>query len=170
MRYIKTYEGLFDFFKGKKKDDNKTPEEKQKDLMDVFLSNCDYKVNPDMSVDVWGDVIKSEWRNGLANGWGIYYYLAKNENKNDKYVGQIKDFRRQGRGTYYYRADNEYKGDRYEGEWLNDKIDGKGIYTFAEGGKYIGESKNGMRDGKGILIKANGKRLSGIWKDGNLIY
>ena len=60
MRYIKTYEGLFDFFKGKKKDDNKTPEEKQKDLMDVFLSNCDYKVNPDMSVDVWGDVIKSE--------------------------------------------------------------------------------------------------------------
>lgn len=60
MRYIKTYEGLFDFFKGKKKDDNKTPEEKQKDLMNKFLSNCDYKVNPDMSVDVWGDVMKSE--------------------------------------------------------------------------------------------------------------
>lgn len=80
MRYIKTYEGLFDLFKNKK-DVEKTPEEKQKDLMNKFLVNCDYKVNYDMSVDVWGDVIKSETckefpiKFNVVNGNFIFSYI-----------------------------------------------------------------------------------------------
>lgn len=57
MRYIKTYEGLFDFLKKKIE---KTPEEKHKELLDNYLKGCEYKINPDMSVDVFGDVMKSE--------------------------------------------------------------------------------------------------------------
>jgi len=58
MRYIKTYEGIFDFLKKKKVD--KSPEENQKEIIEKYLKGTEYKINPDMSVDVFGDVIKSE--------------------------------------------------------------------------------------------------------------
>lgn len=58
MRYIKTYEGIFDFLKKKKVE--KSPEENQKEIIEKYLKGTEYKINPDMSVDVFGDVIKSE--------------------------------------------------------------------------------------------------------------
>ena len=47
-------------------------------------------------------------------------------------------------------------GDRYEGEWKNGKIEGKGIYCRNNGDRYEGDFKNGKREGKGILYLNNG--------------
>ena len=41
-------------------------------------------------------------------------------------------------------------GDRYEGEWRNGKKEGKGIYYYNNGDRYEGEFKNNKRDGAGI--------------------
>ena len=41
-------------------------------------------------------------------------------------------------------------GDRYEGEWKNDKREGKGIYYYKSGSRYEGEYKKNKKEGKGI--------------------
>ena len=42
---------------------------------------------------------------------------------NGKYIGQLKEGKREGSGIIYWS-----NGDKYEGEWKNDKNDGMGIY------------------------------------------
>ncbi len=34
-------------------------------------------------------------------------------------------------------------GDKYVGEWKDDKMDGRGTATFTDGTKYAGQWKNG---------------------------
>ena len=41
----------------------------------------------------------------------------------DRYEGDIKNGKREGKGIEYYK-----NGDRYEGDYKNDKKEGKGIY------------------------------------------
>lgn len=36
-------------------------------------------------------------------------------------------------GTYYYLADNQFKGDKYVGEFRDGKKHGQGTYTSADG-------------------------------------
>ena len=45
-----------------------------------------------------------------------------------KYVGELKNDKREGKGIMYYND-----GDIYEGEYKNDKKEGKGIYYFNNG-------------------------------------
>ena len=44
---------------------------------------------------------------------------------NGKYIGQLKEGKREGSGIIYWS-----NGDKYEGEWKNDKNDGMGIYYY----------------------------------------
>ncbi len=60
-----------------------------------------------------------------ANGTGTYYYAAHTfgEESGDRYEGEWKDGKRDGRGTYY-----SANGDRYEGQWKDNKQHGRGTY------------------------------------------
>ena len=61
-------------------------------------------------------------------------------------------------------------GDKYVGEVKDDKRNGQGTYTFANGNKYVGEWKDDNRNGQGILYLANGSiSQSGIWSDNRLV-
>jgi hypothetical protein len=59
-------------------------------------------------------------------------------------------------------------GDKYVGEHKDGKPDGKGIYSFPNGSKYIGEFKDGRHHGQGAYSFADGKRYVGAFKDGDL--
>ena len=48
---------------------------------------------------------------------------------------------------YFYKS-----GDKYEGDFKDDKKNGKGIYYFKNGNKYEGQFKNNFREGKGIFF------------------
>ena len=46
-------------------------------------------------------------------------------------------------------------GDKYDGEWKNNKREGKGIQYFAVGTRYNGEWKNDKMNGKGKYFSLN---------------
>jgi hypothetical protein len=61
-------------------------------------------------------------------------------------------------------------GDKYVGEFKDNKYDGRGTYTYANGEKYVGEFKDNKYDGRGIYYSANGSiKESGIYKDNLLV-
>jgi mono/diheme cytochrome c family protein/uncharacterized OB-fold protein len=82
--------------------------------------------------------------------------------KGDRYEGQYKDNKMNGKGVYI-----SANGDRYEGEWKDDKKS-KGIMTWTNGDRYEGQYKDGKKHGQGVYIKANGARYEGTWKHGEL--
>ena len=55
----------------------------------------------------------------------------------EKYVGEIKDNKYNGKGSYLF-----INGNVYIGEFKDNKRHGQGTYTHASGDKYIGEFKN----------------------------
>jgi hypothetical protein len=50
----------------------------------------------------------------------------------NKYVGEFREGMRNGRGTFFYLADNKSKtnGDRYIGEFKDDNFNGQGALIF----------------------------------------
>lgn len=66
-------------------------------------------------------------------------------------------------------------GNRYDGEFKADKFDGKGIFFFLadnqfKGNKYVGEYKDGFRNGLGTEYASNGSITNqGIWADGGFV-
>jgi antitoxin component YwqK of YwqJK toxin-antitoxin module len=87
------------------------------------------------------------------------------EKKLKKYVGKMKDGKRNGKGIEYY---DDGKTKEYEGEWKDDKKNGKGIDYDKNGiKKYEGEWENGKRNGKGIEYHENkNKNYDGEWENG----
>ncbi|MBS1254507.1 MAG: hypothetical protein MAG581_00302 [Deltaproteobacteria bacterium] len=114
--------------------------------------------------------------------WG--WYEEGNEEKHEKFQGEIRDGKPNGIGTL--RAPNggryvgEFKdgipdglgilslpdGKKYDGEWIEGIKEGKGICTFADGSIYKGELKNGLSDGIGTMNFPNGDKYVGEWKNG----
>ena len=78
----------------------------------------------------------------------------------DKYIGQTKNEKAEGKGIYIFK-----NGDKYEGEFSNDKFNGKGIYYYIDGDIYEGEFKDDKRDGKGVYISVNGCKYDGEYKN-----
>jgi hypothetical protein len=78
-----------------------------------------------------------------------------------KYVGEIRDNKRQGQGTFTY-AD----GSNYVGEWKDDKWHGQGTYTHANGNKYVGEHRDGKKHGQGTFTFADGSKYVGEFRNG----
>ena len=85
---------------------------------------------------------QGEFKNGLAEGKGIYYY-----SNGAVYDGEFKNNNREGKGIMKYAS-----GTVYEGEFKNGKREGKGIFRYADGTVYEGEFKNDSLIKK-IMIK-----------------
>ena len=79
----------------------------------------------------------------IKDGYGICYY----EN-GDKYDGNWKDNKKEGKGSFFY---NE-KGEIYKGNFCNDLPNGMGIYYFKNGDRYEGMFKDGKMHGEGTII------------------
>ena len=69
----------------------------------------------------------------------------------------------------YVEVKNLDNGDKYEGEMKNGKMQGKGVYLFANGEKYEGEFKDDMFEGKGVYYYPDGTKKTGIFKKDELI-
>ena len=76
---------------------------------------------------------------------------------------------KKGKGIFYSNS-GESKGDRYEGDWKNDKREGKGIhYWNNRGDRYEGDWKNDAKEGKGAYYWNNGDCEKGNYKDDKAI-
>lgn len=120
--------------------------------------------------------------NGLAHGRGTLQWFESGR-PTDRYDGDYRDGRVNGRGVYAWTNGTSYEGDyrddqmhgrgvltfangnRYEGEYRHDQLHGRGIYTWASGNRYDGDWRDGMRTGRGILTRADGSRYDGEWRD-----
>ncbi len=79
-----------------------------------------------------------------------------NTRSQERYEGEWKDGKREGRGVEYY-SDGEKK---YVGNFLGGKYSGNGTYFYKNGDKYVGKYKNGMmNDERGYFIYNNNMRL-----------
>jgi hypothetical protein len=61
---------------------------------------------------------------------------------------------------------NFSSGNKYIGDWKNSKREGKGTFTYTDGERYIGEWKDGNENGLGTQDYKNGSKYEGQWKDG----
>ena len=93
---------------------------------------------------------------GIKEGYGICYY--KN---GDKYEGNWKDNKKDGKGSFYYNEKEEV----YKGNFINDYPNGNGIYYFKNGDRYEGLFKDGKKHGEGTIFFANGGRFQGFFKN-----
>ena len=108
-----------------------------------------------------GDRYEGEWRDDKQNGRGTYSFLADNRFKGDRYEGEHRDDKKNGRGTYYHAS-----GDRYEGEFRDDKKNGRGTFYHASGDRYEGEYRDDKKNGRGTSYYASGDRYEGEYRDG----
>jgi hypothetical protein len=61
-------------------------------------------------------------------------------------------------------------GNKYFGEYKDGKFNGKGSYIWVDGNKHVGEWRENLRNGQGIEYRANGTIISsGQWANGNLV-
>ena len=97
-------------------------------------------------------------KNDKWHGQGTYY------SDGDKYVGEFKEGKLMGQ-NFFYLADNEYKGDKYVGQFQNWERHGQGTYYYADG-RIERNFKNGKLNGYAISYNADGSiDKQGIWKD-----
>ena len=67
----------------------------------------------------------------------------------------MKNRKRDGFGIMF-GINHEFTGDRFEGEFKNDKFNGKGIYYYHNGKRYEGNYKDNKRNGIGIYYWPDG--------------
>ena len=101
-----------------------------------------------------------------------------------KYIGEIRNEKREGKGKMLYNDGSTYEGEykndlrngygifnikqdnRYEGYFRDNKYDGKGTMYYINGDKYEGYWFNDKRDGKGSMYyKINNSKYEGDWKN-----
>ena len=92
-----------------------------------------------------GDKYEGEIKNKKPNGKGKYYSSSGQIRE-----GNFKDGLLNGQGKISYP-----NGTEYSGNFINDKLNGTGKYIIPNKESYEGEFKNGLKDGSGIL-KVNG--------------
>ena len=73
----------------------------------------------------------------LVNG-EFRWFVKGNEDKDAKYVGEIKNALAHGQGTQI-----SPDGDMYVGNFKDGEYHGQGTFTFHDGAKYVGEFKDG---------------------------
>ena len=54
---------------------------------------------------------------------------------------------------------------KYEGEWKDGKKNGRGVYTWANGNKYEGEFKDNDFNGRGVYTFKDGVSWEGQWEN-----
>jgi hypothetical protein len=108
-----------------------------------------------------------------AGGWRV-----------ERYVGQMRDGRRDGTGTQHYENGDRFEGQfranqrvghgtyvhadgsRYDGDFEDDRMSGVGTFAYATGARYRGHFRDGRFDGQGTFVFANGDRYDGQFRDG----
>jgi len=83
--------------------------------------------------------------------------------KEDVYVGEIKNDKRHGQGKNTWPS-----GETYVGEWNNGERK-QGRDTYADGSVYVGEFKNGKAHGQGTYTYADGHIEAGEWENDNIV-
>ena len=83
-------------------------------------------------------------------GW----HKEGNEEKNEKYLGEIENGEPNGIGNITYHI-----GIKYVGDWKDGKQHGQGTLTLPNGEKYVGEWENGERHGQGTYTWSDGHKL-----------
>ncbi|MBK8953966.1 MAG: caspase family protein [Saprospiraceae bacterium] len=124
-----------------------------------------------------GSRYTGEFRSGLREGKGIYYYQNQN-----KYLGEWQKDARHGEGKMEFANGDVYtgqfnrnfmegkgtmefgRGDKYFGDWKSNKPHGKGSYYFKTGERYEGDFENALFTGYGTLYYKSGAYYSGQWK------
>jgi hypothetical protein len=103
-----------------------------------------------------GDRYEGEFKNGLLDGWGVYYYR-----NGDRYEGEFRADMKCGKGTLVYAS-----GDRYVGAFDKDMRWGDGSITYGNGDKFVGDFRDDTMNGKGTVTYANGNQYAGDFKNG----
>lgn len=97
--------------------------------------------------------------NGLAQGRGVLQWFTDGKAM-DRYDGEYRDGKVNGRGVY-----TSARGNRYDGEWRDGQQNGRGVYTWANGNRYDGEYRDNKPNGLGTYT-LDGQVYSGTWTNG----
>ena len=119
-----------------------------------------YKYSFDNFYNINGEKYIGDFKNGLKDGKGIFYFNKDDKIQRMKYEGEFKNDKREGKGILYWNC-----GDKYEGDFKNNNIEGEGIINYINGDKYQGHFKNGVKEDKGIFYWKNGDKYDGDWKN-----
>lgn len=120
------------------------------DIVSVMVVN----IQKFLGIDMQTSTSVKEQKIGLSG-----HAIVSNEN-GDKYIGDIKNGKKEGKGKLEYA-----NGWSYDGEWKNDMKNGKGK-EVAPDYTYEGEWKDDKFNGQGINFEENGSFYNGEWKDG----
>ncbi len=110
-------------------------------------------------VFVDGDRYEGDFKDGRFNGRGKYRTVD-----GDTYEGEFKDDAFSGFGTYTY-----VDGRKYTGEFKDDEFNGHGTLSFPNGEKYVGEFEDDRFNGRGTFFSADGKKQEGQFVNGMFI-
>ena len=128
--------------------------------VEEFEKEAEYKGGPKGQISVvtfpTGDRYEGEFKDGLFNGWGSFFYA-----NGDKYEGDFRSDMKDGRGVFAFK-----NGDKYSGTFKSDMKSGKGRLIFKNGDRYAGGFENDMINGKGTMLCANGNRYAGDFRNG----
>jgi clan AA aspartic protease (TIGR02281 family) len=98
-----------------------------------------------------GERYSGDYRDGKYNGRGILVYA-----NGEKYTGEFRDNLRNGRGIYTWPD-----GRRYVGEFHDGQPNGQGRFTLANGEEYVGTYSDNRREGQGIYSWPDRRRYDG---------
>ena len=103
-------------------------------------------------------IYKGSWNfQGEKEGYGIFYDI-----KGNKYIGEWKKDKFDGKGRII-----SLNGDCYDGDFKEGIIEGYGIFISTKGGyNYTGEFKNNKFHGRGKLIYDDNTTYEGYFSDG----
>lgn len=95
------------------------------------------------------------WEKAHFSGKGILYNIFANNDKNEDFEVDFKDF---------HSIEDQWI--KYKGEFYNDCKHGKGKIFFANGEAFFGNFKENIIDGLGVFIKKEKSEIVfGLWKD-----
>ena len=120
-----------------------------------IFENANFNYEDAISINSKKDKFKGQIKDGKLNGKGVLIF-----SNGAQYLGEWKDNKLNGEGTIY---DN---GTKIEGIFENNIfLNGKGNIIFKNGSHYEGELKNYQMDGKGKLDSGKGTIYEGSFKN-----
>lgn len=103
---------------------------------------------------------------GIASGNGMLVWFKESKATGEKYDGEMRNGKRNGKGTNTWSS-----GARYDGEWHDNKQNGKGTITWPNGSRYEGAWRDNKFSGFGSLALVRGdKSIQGWEEDGDGIW
>lgn len=108
-----------------------------------------------------GNKYVGEVKDGKYEGRGTFYW-----NDGDIYIGEYKNNLKHGQGKMFYK-NNYKKFMKYEGEYKYGMLEGYGKMYYKDGYIYEGNFKNAKRDGLGKFYKEWHDYIEyfGMWKN-----